>query len=443
MKEVFFILLFFYVNINMFSQRNLTIEDRSDEFSVFGGERDEAGIIFSCDLEIPLSFSFNYQPLIPTKTDTVASIVNYHFKFRTGKGFNRRKIVISSKGYNSLEQEVSLTPKQQKEYFIQDESKKTLDCYYQLTKEAEELFQDQLYLEAKTKYILSKECFDSRDEVEINTKIALIDSIVKLRTQANIDFDLANYKEAIDGYNKIISLNRRDYYVQERLNESRKRYGESCSLYFNNAESCYINGDYKSARELYNKIIDQDCYQAEIASSRINAIDNKEKDKAQKAFVLNYEISKTTELGFSIGKYKENKSNGYFTLRTNADTFESIRSEEENLTPELNISFGWTLKPIKRKDVPVWLFFGPGFTGIGKFLAVEPEIENRDARESNATERELELEICTAVSPEIGVLGKIGPLALRYTFQYRFAIQKEHEVYIGKTMHIFGLGVCF
>ena len=34
-------------------------------------------------------------------------------------------------------------------------------------------------------------------------------------------------------------------------------------------------------------------------------------------------------------------------------------------------------------------------------------------------------------------------IALRYTFQYRYAIEKDTEDYIGKTRHVFGVGFCF
>jgi len=55
------------------------------------------------------------------------------------------------------------------------------------------------------------------------------------------------------------------------------------------------------------------------------------------------------------------------------------------------------------------------------------------------------MELYHAVSPEVGVLFKLGPIALRYTFQYRYSLdndahKKEH---IGNMSHVAGIGICF
>ncbi|GHT54625.1 hypothetical protein FACS189446_4710 [Bacteroidia bacterium] len=117
--------------------------------------------------------------------------------------------------------------------------------------------------------------------------------------------------------------------------------------------------------------------------------------------------------------------------------FELLRTNKnETVRPELNISFGWTLKLVK----PVWLLFGPGYTGVGKYAV--------DEQKENSTEDDLSLKIKHAVSPEAGLLCKLNlskkiGLALRYTFQYRFALDKADIDYIGKTRHVFGVGFCF
>ncbi len=159
--------------------------------------------------------------------------------------------------------------------------------------------------------------------------------------------------------------------------------------------------------------------------------------KNKRATVLTYEYEKDTPWGFSIGKYKENKSNGYFTLRFNPELFEAVRSNNDSTKrPELNISFGWTIRVIKPY---VWIFFGPGYTGVGKYTLDEKDTDKDD---------QLNLKIYSAISPEIGVLGKIKltekiGIALRYTFQYRFALDNTTTDYMGKTKHIVGVGLCF
>ncbi|MCF2553504.1 hypothetical protein [Bacteroides caecigallinarum] len=118
--------------------------------------------------------------------------------------------------------------------------------------------------------------------------------------------------------------------------------------------------------------------------------------------------------------------------------------------PELNVSFGWTINPVS--SFPLWIFFGPGYTGIGEFVdkngdryvgeeeeeGVESYDTTDDSDDNNPT-----FKIYSAISPEVGLLGKIGPIVLRYTFQYRFAISKEYEDKIKSTRHVFGIGFCF
>jgi hypothetical protein len=44
---------------------------------------------------------------------------------------------------------------------------------------------------------------------------------------------------------------------------------------------------------------------------------------------------------------------------------------------------------------------------------------------------------------EAGILVKIVRVAIRYTFQYRFAIDLETQKYVNPFMHNFGIGICF
>ena len=154
---------------------------------------------------------------------------------------------------------------------------------------------------------------------------------------------------------------------------------------------------------------------------------------------MTYEISHNTPIGLSTGNYKDHKSSGYFTIRLNSDLFELARTAgDEKLKPELNISFGWTIKIIN----PVWIFFGPGYTGVGQYVAKKDNVAQENG------EKKLDLKIGNAVSPEVGLLGKIIitdqiGIALRYTYQYRFALDKDMQDYIGKSRHVFGIGICF
>ena len=127
-----------------------------------------------------------------------------------------------------------------------------------------------------------------------------------------------------------------------------------------------------------------------------------------------------------------------------------MRSNFDKVTDaELNISAGFTICPVKQ--APVWIFFGPGFTGIGKYenedgseYVKNTYVENAtDEKEDGKVYEKPTLKVHSAISPEIGLLGKIGPVVLRYTFQYRFAISKDDSDLIKKTRHVIGVGICF
>jgi len=275
--------------------------------------------------------------------------------------------------------------------------------------------------------------FKPEYEAVAKQKIGVIDSILSLKPLADAAFNILDFKSAYDQYLKLHSFNIDDQYISSRLATCKQKIDEYCNIYFSNAENYYNNGEREKALELYNKIIAQGCGQSDQANKRLQDIYSVTVVN-KNATVLTYEYEKDTPVGFSIGKYKNLKSNGYFTLRLNSDVFEAMRANTDSLKrPELNISFGWTIKVVK----PVWIFFGPGYTGVGKYMSGN----NVDTKDNSA------LKIYSAVSPEIGLLGKIllgnVGIALRYTFQYRFAIEKETVDYIGNIKHIAGIGICF
>ena len=81
---------------------------------------------------------------------------------------------------------------------------------------------------------------------------------------------------------------------------------------------------------------------------------------------------------------------------------------------------------------------GDRYVGEEEEEGVESYDITDDSDDNNPT-----FKIYSAISPEVGLLGKIGPIVLRYTFQYRFAISKEYEDKIKSTRHVFGIGFCF
>ncbi len=436
-----------------FAQKLLVQYDRTEPNSIFadkdmqiensGGS--QAGVVISCPDSLRLSFKCPGMTVYTRRHIEGDSV--YYLRFIVGeyKGvdYTSQKLEVSSPGYFPLKMPLNLQPSESKQFFVCD-SKVGVGCYYRYRDEGQDLFRKAMYEEAKGKYKLALECPDFVPDSEVERRIYQIDSILNWRKMADLNFDLLDYRAAYSGYFKIFSINDADRYVANRMAESQKKLNEDCYVCYDKAENYFKEKNYEKAKELYTRMIAQGCPQTLDANSRLIMINDLDESNRQRASVLTYEYQKDTPIGFSYGKYKDHKSGGYFTLRINKDVFEAMRSNTDSITkPEVNVSFGWTIKIIK----PLWIFFGPGYTGVGQY---EPKELDENKTTGNPSEDEkLTLNIKSAISPEIGLMVKLSSkklrcgLALRYTFQYRFALEKESESYIGKTQNVLGIGICF
>ena len=196
----------------------------------------------------------------------------------------------------------------------------------------------------------------------------------------------------------------------------------------------------EKALELYQKVVDQNCANATQASEKTKEIRLSIQSRKQRVRVYAYEYSKSAPIGITTGTYRQRKVGGYFSLSLHPDLFKALQKDySKQLEAEMNVSFGWTINPIPK--YPVWIFFGPGYTGVGEFVDEDenPYVEGS----SGETEEDPKFKIYSAISAEAGLLGKIGPLVLRYTYQMRFSVSKEYEDKISKSRHVFGIGFCF
>ena len=113
---------------------------------------------------------------------------------------------------------------------------------------------------------------------------------------------------------------------------------------------------------------------------------------------------------------------------------------------EAGMSFGWTFCLVP-KYPHFWLFFGPGYAGSGLNLPKDDVAliaDDLDVDHSGDTDN-YNFYWHNSFAPEAGVLVKIGPAVLRYTFQYRLAFDDMSKDFFedNKTRHMFGVGFCF
>ena len=438
MKTIILILLFF-VTLSVSAQRPLVYNNITKEGEVYPmGKNTYARVTISIAMNLKPYFKNKDLQLNPVKTDTLGNEIYYQLDLNAQQFSS---LWVNVNGFSPLFLPLeNLRPNQWIRYNVYDPDSTIVDCFHQLDREAMKLFQAANYEDAKGKYEeLSKTCSDLKDEekVYVDTKIKMIDTLSMWRNMANEYFTDTNYAKAMEYYGKIYAQNPADEQSHGRIFESQQKLSESCELDFTKAEDYFNDKDYVNATIWYEKVRSQSCFNSTEAEKRLLTIKNIQENKKQCATVLTYEFAKDAPIGFSIGTYKDHKVSGYFTLRFNPDVFEAIRtSTDSTKRPELNISAGWTIPIVK----PVWIFFGPGYTGVGKFVT-------NNNTDNNASTNNLTFKINSAISPEIGllgkiVLGKVG-IALRYTFQYRFALEKDEQDYIGRIRNVFGIGICF
>ncbi len=423
-----------------YAQRTLEVKEKTEALSVFTDKNTsidntawQAGVTISCSTTLFLSFASNIDKSVDVyKIEEKGGLSFYYLRFIVGKykgaSYENRILEIFARDFRPLRLALELKPSEFRHFEVYDPNATVgVGCFYQHYNEGVELFKKSFYAEALEKFQLSMNCTDKPEDVNVKAKIAIIDSIQTIKKRADYLFDMLNYRDALENYQRILSYNSEDRYASTRLNESRIKFVEVCNNYYYNAENYFFNGKYLEAKKLYQIVLEQACNKSVEANLRLIEIRNAEADRNQRVQAILYEFAPNTPLGISAGKYSENKICGYFSMRLNKDLFEAIRKDYELAKkPEINISFGWTIKVYK----PVWIFFGPGYTGKATW----------DYRKSKDDPK---IDIHNAISPEIGLLGKIGPVALRYTLQYRFALEKEQQDYIKKFKHVIGIGVCF
>ena len=413
------------------------MKEQKDGISVFTEKQKEvinaggaqAGAVITCPLSLNLTFSSNVDKVVDVwKTETKGGLRYYYLRFIIGRfkgaSYEKRILEIAAPGFLPIKFPLDLLPSESKRFEVIDPNATVgVGCFYQNFNEGVELYRKSLYIEAKEKYRTSLECNDIPDEVNVYDRIMLIDSIMTWRQQADSCFEAQNYKEAINYYQKVAVQNREDFYANTRHSESLYRRSDLCSRYFNSAEEYFANGDYQEAKKLYSIVTDQQCMQSEKADARLVEIRVFERERLEGPIVIAYEFAKNTPIGLTVGLYRIKKIRAYVSCRTNGDFFRSLQSDGVNEVKrsEINISAGLTFGVYN----PVWLFFGGGYTEVGESDELIGFIPHY------------------AISPEIGVLGKIGPAVIRYTFQYRFALEKESQDFIRKFGHVIGLGICF
>jgi len=436
-----FLIAFIFSTLCAFAQRPLEFTNLSKEDEVYPlGKNTIARVTISASPEIRPYFKSFGVIVTPAKIDTIEDKVFYHLHFNVPQPDSRQNLEIGGPGFTPINLRLVLNTNRWYRYNIYDPDPTIVDCYHQLSREGDKLYRVGNYLEAKLKYEeISKNCsvLNETEKTNLASKLQDIDSLIIWRSMADNYDASSDYSNAIEFYKKIHSKNPEDNIVQSKGIDSQRKLFEICKIDYDKAENYFNEKDYSNAKPWYEKVRDLSCPNKADAVEKLLTIDQILNHPC--VHILTYEYAKDAPFGLSSGNYKDHKISGYFTLRINQEIFEAIQTNNDttsllNKRPEMNVSFGWTIPVVK----PVWIFFGPGYTGVGQYIT-STKVKANGSRV---------LKINNAISPEIGLAGKIKlsnsfGFALRYTFQYRFALDKAMSDYIGKIRHVFGIGFCF
>lgn len=438
MKKYFILFLFLSVlsAVDMFGQRCLEIKPVTDGVPVFSGKDDEAGIEISCPSNIELTFESSMDKMVDVFNKEVKGEETfYYLRFKTGKAYRGRRLMIMAEGYAPLLIMAELEPKELRRFKLIDPDVEFIyGCYYEYRKRGTEFFQKGMYMEAREQYCIAKECSDCPEDNNLDELVANVDSITVYHSRAEEAYQMLDYEKAGILYTKISMMNPSDVVASDRKIECVKSITSDCNKYYEYAQEYSKNAEYDKALTMYQKVIDLNCHYSMAALEEMRKVKEFMTSRKQRVKVYAYEFSTQTPIGITTGSYKQKKVGGYFSLSFHHKIFNALQKDYETAgKPEMNISFGWTVNPYSK--APVWLFFGPGYTGIGEFVEREADDEGNDDG--------MQFKIYSAFSPEVGILGKIGPVVLRYTLQTRIALSKEYKHNISTLRHVFGLGFCF
>lgn len=453
MTRYLFVLIALFASCGIvFAQKKLSVERKTDQ--VYPCEnRKEMMALFKCSKDLKLSFSSNYHAgsnvdILSETVDTVGTMCEYRLVFPTeikgAMSLNKRKLTIYCQGFDP----VILTmfnsePKTCRVYEIVDPYLKLQTPFYTALNEATELFGNGNYADAIAKYNIAKETPEylqnEENQALINTRLALSDSLIQWREKADNAYRAIKYLEAMNLYSKILKYNPNDVYVIDRKRECATAHASDCTSFYSTAEEMYDDGNLLEAKFYYQKVIDSDCAFKAIANEKLLMVNKTLDNRKNKNHFFSYEWNKDVPIAFSVGSANFRKWGGYFSLRTNVDTWELIRFEpEKNQKPEANISFGWTKKIV----APIWIHFGPGYTGVGEYHLRKSGVE-KDEKGEPLLNEDVSFNWYSAISPEVGLMLKIWHINLRYTFQYRFALKSKHEDVFGTMRHYIALGVAW
>lgn len=449
-KKIFVAVCMFLMAHVAFAQGVLQVTDVSNPNDVYPNDEDNGVVVVRCNKSIPLEFESSMdKSASPYNIETEGNDCIYYIELPTGSKYRGRTLYIMAAGYAKVEQAIDLKPKAAITLNVLDpNSMVDAGCYRGHRNKGMEEFKRMNYDEARNQFELASQCSDC-DKLENLANLALVDSIISYRDKADNAYKLLDYRQAVTLYDHVVELNPYDTFASNRYSMAMSKFNQECESSFNQAEFYFKEKLYDKADELYQRVIDFKCNNETQALLKHQYIQRNRTMKQTHSRVLTYEYMKDAPIGISYGSYHTRRTGGFIALNFNKKIFEMMRSNcQIPDMPEINLSFGWTIKVVS----PVWVFFGPGVTT--KFYYGNYKVNNDedkvypgpDGKPQGVLKGETDdkkLNVGVAVSPVIGICAKYSFFALRLAYQYRFAIDSNIQDFMNKQRFTVGVGVAF
>ena len=484
MHRLFVVLILGLVTNIVFAQSFLEVEDISRSNDVYPNIRDSSLVLVYSHKSIPLSFytyksenALHDQPIAPSKTVlSDADEYIYYFVFSTRKGAGNIKLTISASGIGSKSISITVGPKQVKRFrvarpfnFIVEE------CYSQHRNVALKEIEKGNYAEALDQLRIANECFDL-DTIENTKNIRYVNSLINNRKNGDEAFDMHDYKKASEYYSFLFRLNPADSFAVNRYNICQNYLVFECNSLFERGKILFKAKEYAKAKDVFEVAVRKvaDLGDVDIRKKynlyvyewlddikKEETFYNKRNAKKERFHAIAYEFRKDAFLGFSYGAYKESKTGSFFHLCFSPKLLDEIRSDcwyGDDKFFEINMELGWTMKIRK----PLWVHFGPGFTGKlyhGTYLSGkypkdgygEFDLLDKKAMGDNFADAIPEeyvsgwkkTNMAFAIAPVVGVDLKFEAWIIRVTYQYRWAIEAGLAEFIGRNRFSVGLGLTY
>ena len=461
-KIILFLLLALIGNITV-NAKTLTIKQLPDIVG-YNGEGKYGIFIILAHNYFQLEFSTNQDGPDGSLIENLdKEIVNgnqtkYTLTFDCKRAY-KNQLQIKCLGYDQLNLPILLESNQAIKYSIDDpEIPDTKECPEKHRLLGERYFSMTSYDRAKDEFNESLNCWtitSGVDSANVNKRIRDIDSLTFFIREAELAEKGYDFKKAKTCYEAAYKINPFDNKIEIKKIEINNIISRDCQNNREKADRYFKQKDAEKLTPVLESIINMDCSSIDVNWAKDKQIEMENWKNMKSRHVLTYEYDKGASLGISSGNYNVDNTSGYFTLRLNPNIFNIFRmADTDTLQTELNVSFGFTI-PLYHHDlksssnIGVWLFFGPGGTmlaNIGQKYTTDFSETEESAQKINDSRYNFHY----AISPEAGLLFKIPipgsqnhQIALRYTFQYRYAIDKKDIDLIGKTRHVFGIGFTF